>query len=34
MATIRLTAAEAAIRYLAAQYTELDGRTVPLFGGV
>jgi len=34
MASIRLTAAEAAIRYLAAQYTEIDGRTVPLFGGV
>ena len=34
MATIRLTAAEAAIRYLAAQHTEIDGRTVPLFGGV
>ena len=34
MASIRLTAAEAAIRYLAAQHTEIDGRTVPLFGGV
>jgi len=34
MASIRLTAAEAAIRYLAAQFTEIDGRTVPLFGGV
>ncbi|MFN6955261.1 MAG: 3D-(3,5/4)-trihydroxycyclohexane-1,2-dione acylhydrolase (decyclizing) [Acetobacteraceae bacterium] len=33
MATIRLTAAEAAIRFLAAQRTELEGRTVPLFGG-
>jgi 3D-(3,5/4)-trihydroxycyclohexane-1,2-dione acylhydrolase (decyclizing) len=34
MATIRLTAAEATVRFLAAQYTEIDGRTVPLFGGV
>ena len=34
MATIRLTAAEATIRFLAAQETELAGRRVPLFGGV
>ncbi|BDG75167.1 3D-(3,5/4)-trihydroxycyclohexane-1,2-dione acylhydrolase (decyclizing) [Roseomonas fluvialis] len=34
MATIRLTAAEATIRFLAAQDTEIDGKRVPLFGGV
>jgi 3D-(3,5/4)-trihydroxycyclohexane-1,2-dione acylhydrolase (decyclizing) len=34
MATIRLTMAQALIRYLAAQQTELDGKTIPLFGGV
>jgi 3D-(3,5/4)-trihydroxycyclohexane-1,2-dione acylhydrolase (decyclizing) len=34
MATIRLTAAEAIIRFLAAQETEIDGRRVALFGGV
>jgi 3D-(3,5/4)-trihydroxycyclohexane-1,2-dione acylhydrolase (decyclizing) len=34
MATIRLTAAEATIRFLAAQDTEIDGARVPLFGGV
>lgn len=34
MATIRLTAAEATVRFLAAQMTELEGRTLPLFGGV
>ena len=34
MATIRLTAAEATVRFLAAQETEVDGRRVPLFGGV
>ena len=34
MATVRLTAATATIRFLAAQYTELDGRNLPLFGGV
>ena len=34
MATIRLTMAQALVRYLAAQRTEYDGRTVPLFGGV
>ena len=34
MTTVRLTAAAATVRFLAAQYTEIDGRTVPLFGGV
>ena len=34
MGTIRLTMAQALVRYLAAQQTELDGRRVPLFGGV
>jgi 3D-(3,5/4)-trihydroxycyclohexane-1,2-dione acylhydrolase (decyclizing) len=34
MATIRLTAAQALVRYLAAQRGELDGRDVPLFAGV
>ncbi|GGJ12515.1 3D-(3,5/4)-trihydroxycyclohexane-1,2-dione acylhydrolase (decyclizing) [Neoroseomonas lacus] len=34
MATIRLTAAEATIRFLAAQETEIDGNRLPLFGGV
>ena len=34
MATIRLTMAQALVRYLAAQRTECDGRTVPLFAGV
>ena len=34
MATIRLTAAEATVRFLAAQMTELDGRVLPVFGGV
>ena len=34
MATIRLTMAQALVRYLAAQQTELDGQTVPLFAGV
>jgi 3D-(3,5/4)-trihydroxycyclohexane-1,2-dione acylhydrolase (decyclizing) len=34
MGTIRLTAAEATIRFLAAQRTEVDGKAVPLFGGV
>jgi 3D-(3,5/4)-trihydroxycyclohexane-1,2-dione acylhydrolase (decyclizing) len=34
MAMIRLTAAEAVVRFLAAQETEFDGRRVPLFGGV
>jgi 3D-(3,5/4)-trihydroxycyclohexane-1,2-dione acylhydrolase (decyclizing) len=34
MATIRLTAAQALVRALAAQRTDIGGRTVPLFGGV
>jgi len=34
MATIRLTAAEATVRFLAAQRVEIDGRELPLFGGV
>lgn len=34
MATIRLTAAQAMVRFLAAQYTEIEGQEVPLFGGV
>ncbi len=34
MSTIRLTAAQALVRYLASQYGELDGAEVPLFAGV
>ncbi len=34
MATLRLTMAQALVRYLAAQQTEYEGQTVPLFGGV
>jgi 3D-(3,5/4)-trihydroxycyclohexane-1,2-dione acylhydrolase (decyclizing) len=34
MASLRLTAAEATVRFLAAQQTEVEGRLVPLFGGV
>ena len=34
MSTIRLTMAQALTRFLAAQRSELDGRTVPLFAGV
>ena len=34
MSTIRLTAAQAMIRYLAAQRTELDGIEVPVFAGM
>src|SRR5215213_2323312 len=33
MATIRLTAAQALVRFLAAQQTILDGAEVPLFAG-
>ena len=33
-ATIRLTAAQALVRAMAAQHTSVDGKTVPLFGGV
>jgi 3D-(3,5/4)-trihydroxycyclohexane-1,2-dione acylhydrolase (decyclizing) len=32
--TLRLTMAQALVRYLAAQRTEYDGRVEPLFGGV
>jgi len=34
MSTIRLTAAQAVVRYLAALRTEHEGQVVPLFGGV
>ncbi|PWS35291.1 3D-(3,5/4)-trihydroxycyclohexane-1,2-dione acylhydrolase (decyclizing) [Falsiroseomonas bella] len=34
MASLRLTAAEATIRFLAAQQAEIGGRTLPIFGGV
>jgi 3D-(3,5/4)-trihydroxycyclohexane-1,2-dione acylhydrolase (decyclizing) len=34
MTTIRLTMAQALIRYLAAQTSEVEGREVPLFAGV
>ena len=34
MKTIRLTAAQATVRYLSAQMTEIDGERVPLFAGV
>ena len=34
MKTIRLTAAQATVRFLAAQMTEIDGEKVPLFAGV
>ncbi|WP_112662203.1 3D-(3,5/4)-trihydroxycyclohexane-1,2-dione acylhydrolase (decyclizing) [Microvirga flavescens] len=34
MSTIRLTMAQAVARFLAAQKTEIDGKVLPLFGGV
>ncbi len=34
MSTVRLTAAQALVRYLAAQRTTLDGAELPLFAGV
>lgn len=34
MSTIRLTMAQALVRYLAAQYIEVDGQKQPLFAGV
>ena len=34
MPIIRLTAAEAAVRFLAVQQTEINRKRVPLFGGV
>jgi 3D-(3,5/4)-trihydroxycyclohexane-1,2-dione acylhydrolase (decyclizing) len=33
MRTVRLTMAQALVRYLTAQYTEIDGQEVPLCGG-
>ena len=34
MASVRLTMAEALVRYLSAQQVQIAGRTLPLFGGV
>ena len=34
MQTVRLTAAQALVRFLAAQMTEIDGRKLPIFAGV
>ena len=34
MSTIRLTMAQAVVRFLAAQKTEVEGQVLPLFGGV
>jgi 3D-(3,5/4)-trihydroxycyclohexane-1,2-dione acylhydrolase (decyclizing) len=34
MASIRLTMAEALVRFLTQQFAEIDGKEVPLFGGV
>jgi 3D-(3,5/4)-trihydroxycyclohexane-1,2-dione acylhydrolase (decyclizing) len=34
MKTIRLTAAQATVRFLSAQMTEIDGEKIPLFAGV
>ena len=34
MSTVRLTMAQALVRYLSNQYTEVHGETVPLFAGV
>ena len=34
MTTMRVTMAQALVRYLAAQTSEIDGREVPLFAGV
>ena len=31
--SVRLTMAQAIVRYLVNQYTEIDGECVPLFGG-
>src|SRR5262245_9821876 len=31
---MKLTMAQALVKYLAAQYSEIDGREVPLFAGV
>ncbi|MEP6565899.1 MAG: 3D-(3,5/4)-trihydroxycyclohexane-1,2-dione acylhydrolase (decyclizing), partial [Mesorhizobium sp.] len=32
--TIRLTMAQALTRFLSCQMTEIDGKTMPIFGGV
>lgn len=34
MKTVRLTMAQALVRYLAAQKTDIDGEVVPLFAGM
>ena len=34
MKTVRLTMAQALVRYLTAQFTVIDGKQVPLFAGV
>ena len=34
MSTVRMTTAEALVRHLVAQRTVVDGRSVPLLGGV
>lgn len=34
MDSVRLTVAQAVVRYLSAQYVEIDGRELPLFAGV
>ncbi len=34
MTTIRLTMAQAVVRYLCNQFTEINGKQVPLFAGV
>ena len=34
MSRVRLTAAQAVVRYLAAQRTTIDGAELPLFAGV
>ena len=34
MSTIRLTMAQALVRYLSVQYTEVDEQKLPLFAGV
>ena len=34
MQTVRLTAAQALVRFLAAQMTEVDGVRLPIFAGV
>jgi len=34
MSSIRLTMAQAIVRFIASLEVEIDGRTMPLFGGV